>query len=89
MSTLGGPRLHGERLVRRRVGWLAVALTALGIAVHLPGQYLVTGLHAAAAAGTGLASTSADAPWFIRVAFYLHITTAGVALLVGRSSSTR
>ena len=68
---------------RRRIGWLAVLLTSVGIAVYFPGQYLIAGLQAAARSDTALARTYAYDPWFIRVAFYVHITTAGVALLIG------
>ena len=69
--------------VRRKTGWLVVLLTSIGIAVYFPGQYLMAGLQRAAATDTGLARTYAADPWFIQAAFYVHISTAGLALLVG------
>jgi uncharacterized membrane protein len=68
---------------RGKAGWVAVLLTALAVAVYFPGQY-VGGLQAAADAGRGaLTSTYLHDSPAIRAAFYTHISTAGLALLVG------
>lgn len=74
---------NGTRAGRSWVGWVVVLLTALAVAVYFPGQY-VGGLHAAADAGRGaLTSTYVNDSAPIRAAFYTHIVTAGLALLVG------
>lgn len=66
-----------------RVSWTVVALLSVAVAAYFPLQYLPGSLSALADRGVGLAGAYADRPWPVRVAFYLHITTAGVALLVG------
>jgi uncharacterized membrane protein len=67
----------------RQLPWLAVLLTSLVVAVYAPGQYLFDSLTSLAQSETGLASTYADRPAAVRVAFYVHIVFAGLALLVG------
>lgn len=69
--------------VRRSIPWLAVLLTSLAVAVYAPGQYFTDTLSALADNDTGLASTYADRPMAIQVAFYIHIVFAGLALLIG------
>lgn len=72
------PVAHAPRTL-----WVLVVLTCLGIAVYFPGQYYLSSLSTAATNGTGLARTYAADPLAIRVAFYAHITFAGIALLLG------
>lgn len=55
----------------------------MAVAVFFPSQYLTQSLSAAAASGTGLAETYAGDALWVRVFFYLHIVTAGLALLIG------
>ncbi|MGU3497447.1 DUF2306 domain-containing protein [Mycobacterium sp. C31M] len=68
---------------RRSIPWLAVLLTSLAVAVYAPSQYFTDTLAALADNDTGLASTYADRPVAIQVAFYIHIVFAGLALLIG------
>src|SRR5690349_18881450 len=69
--------------IRRHIPWLAVLLTSLAVAVYAPGQYLFDTLDELARTDTGLASIYADRPAVIQLAFYIHIVSAGLALLVG------
>lgn len=81
-TALRRPAASAARTGRARP-WFVVLLTSAAIAVYFPSQYLTQSLSAAADSGTGLASTYArDAAW-VHVFFYLHITTAGLALLIG------
>ncbi len=64
-----------------RLNWTILLLTSLGIALYFPLQYTrgsLASLH-----DVGLASTYAARPLAVQVAFYAHITFAGLALLVG------
>lgn len=72
-----------DRRTTRHIPWLAVLLTSLAIAVYAPGQYLFGSLADLARTDTGLASTYADRPVAIQIAFYIHIASAGLALLIG------
>jgi uncharacterized membrane protein len=76
MTTIDGRRT-------RHIPWLAVLLTSIAIAVYAPGQYLFDTLDNLAHEDTGLASTYADRPVAVEIAFYIHIVSAGLALLVG------
>lgn len=69
--------------VNRKGWWLVVLLTSVAIAVYFPSQYFTASLKSAAAAGSGLAATYANDSLFIRAVFYIHITFAGIALLIG------
>ena len=66
-----------------RINWTIVLLTSLAIAVYFPLQYATGSLQTLAAENVGLASVYADRPLFVQIAFYSHITFAGIALLVG------
>lgn len=72
-----------DRRRTRHIPWLAVLLTSVAIAVYAPGQYVFDTLHNLARDDTGLASTYADRPVAVQIAFYIHIVSAGLALLVG------
>lgn len=90
-STTGAPRApgrtspsHPARPSRRlRPGLVWVALSSIAMAAVLLTSYTGATLDELAQDGTGLASTFADRPPAIQLAFYLHIAFAGVALLVG------
>ncbi len=69
--------------VNRKGWWLVIALTSVAIAVYFSSQYFTASLKSAAAAGSGLAGTYANDSLFIRGVFYVHITFAGIALLIG------
>jgi len=66
-----------------RVSWTILLLTSLGIALYFPLQYTQGSLEALIPRNVGLASTYANRPLAVQVAFYAHITFAGLALLVG------
>lgn len=83
VSSLPAPRSPEGSSMRRQISWMFLALTSLGVAVYFPGSYAEGSLATLAREGTGLASTYADRPWPIQLAFYAHITFAGLALLLG------
>ncbi|WP_264012564.1 DUF2306 domain-containing protein [[Mycobacterium] manitobense] len=58
-------------------------MTSLAVAVFFPSQYVSGTLEALAQRDTGLAGTYAERPFAIQIAFYVHIASAGLALLVG------
>ena len=66
-----------------RVSWTFLLLTSLGVALYFPLQYTRGSLASLIPRNVGLASTYADRPLAVQVAFYAHITFAGLALLVG------
>jgi len=68
---------------RRRVRWTLLALSSLAIAAFASGHYTQGSLDALARSPSGLASTYAHRPVAVQVAFYLHITFAGLALALG------
>ncbi|MDA2889987.1 DUF2306 domain-containing protein [Mycolicibacterium sp. BiH015] len=68
---------------RRHIPWLAVLLTSLAVAVFSPSQYFAGTLGTLAERGVGLAGTYAERPTLIQYVFYIHIVSAGVALLIG------
>lgn len=67
----------------RRSRWLVVLLTSVGIAVFFPLQYYGSSLESLGRQGVGLADTYAPLPAWIHAVFYVHITFAGLALLIG------
>lgn len=75
------PRARALR--RIRPGFLWVVLSSVAMAAILLSSYTGASLAALAEDDTGLASTYADRPTAIQVAFYVHIAFAGVALLLG------
>ena len=64
-------------------GWLVLLLTSLAVAVYFPSQYADGTLETLAHRGTGLASTFAGRPAAVRLSFYVHLASAGLALFVG------
>lgn len=73
------------RPIRKRgnVPWLVLLLTSLAVAVYFPTQYIGDSLASLARSDTGLASTYAQRPAVIQCVFYVHIASAGLALLIG------
>lgn len=67
----------------RRSRWTIVLLSSIAIAVFFPLQYYGSSLESAAQNGTGLAGTYAPQPAWIHAVFYAHITSSGLALLIG------
>ncbi|MGI3784140.1 MAG: DUF2306 domain-containing protein [Janthinobacterium lividum] len=65
------------------MSWTILLLTSLGIALYYPLQYTRGSLASLIPRNVGLASTYAHRPLAVQVAFYAHITFAGLALLVG------
>jgi len=72
------PRL----LSGRTLGVLALALTALAIAVFAPLQYLLQPLQALASSGNEIATNYAPRPAWVRYVFLTHVVLAGTALLL-------
>jgi uncharacterized membrane protein len=66
---------------RTRSAFWWILLSALGIAVFAPLPYAFTSLAESGASG-GVAATYATQPAWVQVAFYLHITAGGTALLL-------
>jgi len=68
---------------RHRVRWTVLALSCLAVAAFFSGQYAQGNLDTLARSHVGLAGTYAHRPVAVQVAFYLHITFAGLALALG------
>ncbi len=68
---------------RHRVSWTLLLLTSLAVALYFPLQYTRGSLESLIPRNVGLASTYANRPLGVQLAFYAHITFAGLALLVG------
>lgn len=83
MTTVSPPPAAPSRHPLRTVPWLVVLLTSVAVAVYFPSQYLSGTLRSLAASDTGLASTYAQTPAAVQAAFYVHVVSAGAALLVG------
>jgi uncharacterized membrane protein len=66
---------------RTRTAFWWILLSALGVAVFAPLPYAFTSL-AESAGGEGVAANYAGQPGWVQVAFYLHITAGGTALLL-------
>jgi uncharacterized membrane protein len=79
--TVHAPHPPPARL--RAIPWAVVLLTSVAVAVYFPGQYLTDTLAELARRDTGLAGTYADRPAVIQAVFYVHIVSAGLALLIG------
>jgi uncharacterized membrane protein len=67
----------------RTGSWAWIALSSLAIAAYSVSQYATGTLAALAGDHVGLAPGYAGQPLFVQIAFYLHISFAGVALVVG------
>ena len=78
--TSGHPAGRGRRV---RPGLVWIALSSITMAAVLLTSYSGATLDELAQDDTGLASTFANRPPAIQLAFYLHIASAGLALLVG------
>jgi uncharacterized membrane protein len=65
------------------VSWTVITLISLAITGYFVGQYATGSLAELGEQGVGLAPTYADRPFFVRVSFYVHIVSAGLALVVG------
>lgn len=70
-------------IVRSRVGWTFVLLSALAIVAFSAVPYFTASLRDLAEAEVGLAPTYAAAHPFVQAAFYVHIVGGAVALVVG------
>ncbi|MEN0130767.1 MAG: DUF2306 domain-containing protein [Brevundimonas sp.] len=82
-TTTHAPLRSVQPTRRSRVGWTAVVLTSLAIAVYAVSPYLMRSLESLAADDVGVASGYAGRPAPVLVAFYAHVCAGGVALLVG------
>jgi uncharacterized membrane protein len=67
---------------RTRTAFWWIALSALAIAVFAPLPYALNSLADLAAQDEQLATNYADRPAVVQLAFYLHITFGGIALLL-------
>jgi uncharacterized membrane protein len=94
MSPAGFPRTapadpvtrHPDVVARSRgarIGWVTVTLFAVMIPVFVVTPYLMSSLATLAQHKTGLAANYAGRPLPIRIAFYVHVTAGGLALLLG------
>lgn len=77
------PARPAGRSRRFRPGLVWIALSSIAMAAVLLTSYTGATLDELAQDDTGLASTFANRPPAIQLAFYLHIAFAGLALLVG------
>ncbi len=66
-----------------RWSWAWVALSSVAVAAYFVQQYAHGTLAQLAAQGVGLAPAYADRSWPVHAAFYAHIGSSGLALLVG------
>ena len=78
-----GTSARAPALRRIRPGFIWVALSSVAMAAILLSSYTGATLAELAQDDTGLATTYADRPAVIQVAFYVHIAFAGLALLLG------
>ncbi|MDP9796415.1 putative membrane protein [Catenuloplanes nepalensis] len=60
-----------------------MTLVSLAIAGYFVGQYMTGSLDELAANEVGLATTYAPQPFWVHIVFYIHIVSAGLALVVG------
>lgn len=66
---------------RQRPGYWWIVVSSLAIAAFAVGPYLVSSLPVLAKGDVGLARNYVDRELFIRVALYMHVTAAGLALV--------
>ncbi|MGH3703218.1 MAG: DUF2306 domain-containing protein [Agromyces sp.] len=69
--------------IATRAGWTWLLLSSLAIAVYAVVPYLTASLSALSEDGVGLASNYDGRPWFVQLAFMVHVVAGGVALIVG------
>jgi uncharacterized membrane protein len=74
---------HRARTERGRWSWAWVALSSVSIAGYFVGQYAQGTLDTMAGNHVGLAPVYAARMWPVQVAFYLHIVSGGLALVLG------
>ncbi|MCS7483498.1 DUF2306 domain-containing protein [Umezawaea endophytica] len=60
-----------------------VTLLCLAISGYFVGQYATGSLAELGEQGVGLAPTYASRPFFVQIAFYVHVVSAGISLVVG------
>ncbi|MFB6892249.1 DUF2306 domain-containing protein [Kitasatospora sp. NPDC056327] len=77
------PTATGRPRRGSRFHWTVMLLLSVAITGYSVGQYATGSLETLAAGRVGLASTYADRPFPVQIAFYVHIITAGLALAVG------
>jgi uncharacterized membrane protein len=65
------------------VSWTVVTLLSLAISGYFVSQYATGTLEELAANEVGLASTYAHRPFLVQAVFYIHIVSAGLALVLG------
>lgn len=82
MRTLETTQVRRTRRLPR-VNWTILLLTSVAVALYFPLQYAGDTLAALAPRNVGLAATYANRPLLVQLAFYAHITFAGLALLLG------
>jgi uncharacterized membrane protein len=84
MTTIDGPAEFAGQRTRwgTRGAYVWFCLSALAIAVFAPLPYLASGLRLLADGDSPLAANYVDRAAGIRLAFYLHIVFAGLALLL-------
>ncbi|MEV0393765.1 DUF2306 domain-containing protein [Polymorphospora rubra] len=68
---------------RSRAGWILVTLTSLAVAGYSLALYAQGTLEAMAQAEIGLADNYASAPGPVQAAFFAHVATGSLALLLG------
>ena len=78
-SSDAAPRSRSGRAL---IGFWWFALSGLAVALFAPLPYLASSLQELTAADNQLAANYVDRAGWLRVAFYLHITGAGLALLL-------
>jgi hypothetical protein len=80
--TLTEPTTTWPPTWRTRTGWWWFALSALAIAVFAPLPYALNSLADLAGQEQELALNYVDRPAAVQLAFYVHVTSGGLALLL-------
>ncbi|MBO4207208.1 DUF2306 domain-containing protein [Micromonospora echinofusca] len=84
-----GPATIGHPPRPSRAGWLVVALSALAVGGYSLALYAQGSLADLAGNDTGLAVHYASAATPVQIAFYLHVATGSLALLLGPAQFSR
>ncbi|MFH8982860.1 DUF2306 domain-containing protein [Streptomyces varsoviensis] len=66
-----------------RLNWTVMTLLSLAVAGYFTGQYATDSLQSLGSRNVGLADEYASRPLPIQIAFYTHISAAGLALAIG------
>lgn len=77
------PHRRASRRLGLRIGWGWIAVSAVAVVAIVAPPYFTATLSQLADAEVGLASTYADQPLPIVVAFSVHVVSGAVALLIG------